>query len=314
MSLISICQQVAREVPVAVPTIIVGSTDSTASLLLGCAQAAGKSLAKRPTLGWIAQIVENTFTTFALATTGNVTSGNLAIPGLGSTTGVAAGDIATGTGIPANARVATVDSGAQVTLASGFAPTATTAGTAITFGRADYSLPTDFQRMVDGTLWDRSRFWQMRGAMSPQQWQLYKSSPIGRASIQRRWRIRVPSGSGAGTAVKFSIDPVPTDNASSLVFEYVSNAWCKSAAGSAQASWVADTDVGILDEDLLTLGVKWRMLRRLGMSYDDERDEYEREVDKAVASDGGAAIINMTPSMGTFLLNPLNVPETGFGT
>lgn len=245
MTLLSILQQVAGEIPVTKPPIIVGSSDTTASLLLACAQAEGEALARRPQDGWVAQIIEYTFPTVV--------------------------------------------------------------------NQGDYALPGDFRRLIDGTLWDRSRFWEMRGSMSPQQWQLYKSSPIGRASLQRRWRIRVPSGSGVGTAPTFSIDPVPTDANSTLVFEYVSNAWCKSATGTAQTSWGADTDVGILDEYLIRLGVKWRMLDRLGMSFDMAQGEYQSMVDKALGSDGGAAIIDMTPSGTTNLLNWANIPETGFG-
>ena len=154
----------------------------------------------------------------------------------------------------------------------------------------------------------------MRGAMTPQQWQLYKSSPIGRASIQRRWRIRVPSGSAVGTAPTFSIDPIPTDNGSQLVYEYVSNAWCKSSGGTPQTIWAADTDTGILDEYLIGLGVKWRMLERLGMDFSSAREEYERLVDQALGADGGAPVIDMTPTLGTYLLNWTNIPETGYGS
>lgn len=312
MSLLSLLQQVADVTPVARPLIIVGSSDSTAKLLLACAQEEGEALARRPQHGWIAQILEHTFTTAGFSTTGNTISGNLAITNIPDTSQIQQGWIANGNGLVSNSLVASVDSSSQVTLATGFTPTETETGVQIVFSESDYTLPSDFQRMVDGTLWDRSRFWQMRGAMSPQQWQLYKSSPIGRASIQRRWRIRVPSGQPVGTAVKFSIDPVPTDNASLLVFEYVSNAWCKSAGGTAQTSWAADTDTGILDEYLIRLGVKWRLLERLGMDYSSARDEYERQVDKAVASDGGAQIIDMTPDPTTYLLNSYNVPEGNF--
>src|SRR5260370_13310489 len=183
MTLLSICRQVAGEVPVAKPSILVGSTDNTASLLLALAQAEGEALSRRPQSGWVAQILEYTFTTNSLSTTGNINSGVLALTGLGSTTGVAAGWIASGPGIPANARIATVDSSSQVTLAAGFAPTASATGAAIVFSQVDFALPSDYPPLIDGPLWDRSRFWQMRGAMSPQQWQLCKSSPIGRATI-----------------------------------------------------------------------------------------------------------------------------------
>ena len=110
-----------------------------------------------------------------------------------------------------------------------------------------------------------------------------------------------------------SIDPVPTDNGAALVFEYVSNAWCESSLGVAQSEWLADTDLGILDEDLLTLGTRWRVWKRLGFSYQEELSEYETEVSKALAADGAAAILDLTPGNNLSLIGPWNLPETGFG-
>jgi hypothetical protein len=187
-------------------------------------------------------------------------------------------------------------------------PASVTGAGVYNFGQSDYALPSDFERPIDSTMWDRSRYWQMRGPMSPQQWQLYKSSIIGQASVQRRFRFRKIQG-----AMRFSIDPVPTDNASPLVFEYVSNGWCQSQSGTPQNTWLADTDTGILDEYLLMLGTRWRVLRRLGFSYSEELSEYESEVSKAMASDGGAAILRLVPLEGLSLLGPWNIPETGFG-
>ena len=134
------------------------------------------------------------------------------------------------------------------------------------------------------------------------------SSVIGRASIQRRFRFREEAG-----VQVFSIDPVPTDNGSALVFEYVSNAWCQSSGGTAQALWEADTDIGILDEYLMMLGVRWSVLRRLGLSYAEEMEEYERQVSKAIGADGGAAILDLTPGDRLTLIGPWNLPETNFG-
>jgi hypothetical protein len=170
-------------------------------------------------------------------------------------------------------------------------------------GISDYLLPADFGWMVDDTLWERSRYWSLRGAMSPQKWQLYKSSIYGRATIWRRWRIRLPSGSGAGAAPVFSIDPPisATDNTSQFVFEYVSKNWCVSnVAGQAQtmaSDWTSDNDDAVLDEWLIELDTRWRVLRRLGLDYSDDQDEAEREIDKAVARNGGGAILDLVPAM-----------------
>lgn len=344
MTLLSICIEACQLAPVAAPQSIIGNTDETAQLLLAIANRAGNDVARKPPGGWVSMIREYSFTTSALAaqngTIANV--GNSAvISGLSGIQGVQPNTwIASGTGIPNNAAVRLVTPPVTrfttpntITLS---VPSSVTGAGSFAFGQSDYALPADFQRPVDNTFWDRSRFWSMRGPQSPQQWQLYKSSVIGRASIQRRYRFRsvytvggIPVGAGspgAGTAgntaaflTYLSIDPVPFDNDSSLVFEYVSNGWCQSAVGTTegvpQNSWQADTDVGIdaTMEYLISLNVSWRLLRRLGLSYNEELDEYERQVDKAAAHDGGSAILDLTPNNNLSLIGPWNLPETNFG-
>jgi hypothetical protein len=308
VTLLSICTDVANDIPVSAPTSIIGNTDETAIRLLSSAQLAGKALALEPEGGWVASILEYDFTTAALApqsgTIANV--GNVGvISGLASTAGITPGAwYAFGNGCPLDSIITAVTP-STVTINQ---PSSFTGSGQYTFGQSDYALPTGFSRPIDNTMWDRSRYWQMRGPMSPQQWQLYKSSIIGQASIQRRFRFRQING-----AMTFSIDPVPTDNGSPLVFEYVSNAWCQSETGVAQTQWQADTDTGILSEYLITLGTRWRVLRRLGFSYSEELSEYESELRKAMASDGGAAILSLVPRHGLNLLGPWNIPETGFG-
>jgi hypothetical protein len=314
MTLLSICQAACSTAPVAVPEAIVGNPDQTAVMLLGLANDAGDSLARRPPGGWVSMIREYDFTTAALTeqagTIANV-GGFGVISGLSTTAGMSASIWqASGYGVPNNAIVTAVTSS---TVTINMAATSAGGGQFV-FGQSDYPLPSDFERPIDNTFWDRSRFWSMRGPQSPQQWQLYKSSVIGRASIQRRYRFRaIRSPAGVPMGQYLSIDPLPLDNGSQLVFEYVSNGWCESYTGTPQNSWQADTDTGVLDEYLLRLSLKYRLLRRLGLSYSEELDEYERQVDKAVAQDGGAAILDLTPNNQLSLIGPWNLPETGFG-
>src|SRR6185312_9692989 len=246
MSLLSICVNVANDLALATPTAIVGNTDETAIRLLAAAQFEGEALARKPENGWVCMIAEYDFTTAATASNISGTVAN--VGGFAQVSGLTLGGVVQvgtwqgfGTGLLNNSIVTAVtnaDPNSVVTLS--LPPASTGAGT-FTFGQSDYALPSDFQRVIDNTLWDRSRFWAMRGPQSPQQWQLYKSSVIGRASIQRRFRFRRQQG---GTGMVFSIDPVPTDNGSQPVFEYVSNAWCQSVSGALQTSWEADTDTG----------------------------------------------------------------------
>lgn len=312
MSLLSLVQSAAQYCQVSSPATLFNTSDGTAIFLLAAATASAKQVAKKPQGGWVSQINEYLFNTVAIGplagSIANTGAGGIAvITGLSSTTGIVANTfIAAGTGVANNAIVKSVDSPNQVTLTL---PATTTGAGSFTFGQSDYTLPPDFRYAVDNTFWDRTRYWQMRGPMSPQQWQLYKSSVIGKASIQRRYRFRQIAGNQV-----LSIDPVPFDNGSQLVFEYVSTGFCKNAStGVYQTAWLANTDLGVVDEDLIELGVKWRILRRGGFSYSEELDEYTRELDKGTAHDGGAKVLDMTPNENLTLIGPWNLPETNFG-
>lgn len=240
MSLLQICQSVAREIPLTAPTVLVGSTDETAKLLLACAQKAGKSLARAKDGGWTVMQKEHPFSTVS--------------------------------------------------------------------GTTDYDLPSDFSYFIDGSLWDRTNYEQLRGPLSAQQWQTRKSSVLSDTSTTWKYfRLRPTTGTN-----KFSITPTP-DAADSLVFEYVSNAWCESSGGTAQSYWQADDDVAILDEHLIELSVMWRVLERLGMVYASALDEYERELEKAIARDGGSPVLSLSREPALHLINSGQVPDTGFG-
>lgn len=341
MSLLSLCRDACSEALIAIPTQIVGSIDQTAQLLLTLANRAGNEVARKPPGGWVSMIREHDFKTAAIPTqSGMVTNvGNSAVISGLSGIQLVQPDlwVAGGTGIPDNATIrlvtptVTLTGPPPSTITLSVKSTIVGAGSFI-FGQANYPLPGDFERPVDNTFWDRSRFWSMRGPQSPQQWQLYKSSVIGRSTIQRRYRFRSIysaggmsiGGGGIGDGgignvpayrTFLSIDPVPFDNGSQLVFEYVSNGWCQSIAGIPRSSWQADTDIAASPEleYLIGLNVSWRLLRRLGLSYNEELDEYERQVDKAMAHDGGSAILDLTPNNNLSLIGPWNLPETGFG-
>lgn len=338
MSLITIVQDACALAPVTQPTYVIGNTDETAVLCLALANRAGEEVARRPPGGWVSMIREYDFTTNAIAaqngTVANV--GNSAvISGMTGIQEVKPGTwIASGTGIPLNAAIRLTSPATTPTSVTLSVQATQTGSGSFQFGQSDYELPGDFERPIDNTFWDRTRYWQMRGPMSPQQWQVYRSSVIGRASVERRYRFRsvyAPGGltiggggGGVGTGTTgaqagfrkyISIDPIPLDNGANLVFEYVSNGWCQGTsgvtAGVPQNRWTADTDVGIDEqmEYLISLNVTWRLLRRLGLSYSEELDEFEREVTKAQAHDGASATLYLTPGFDNYLLGPWNVQE-----
>jgi hypothetical protein len=289
---------------------VFGNPSQQAIALLACARRAVRDLIRHNNGGWTALISEYDFQTKTVTVTGDITQGSPVIINIPNTATLTAGIFGySGPDFPNNTVIKSVDGVNQVTMNQN--AVATDIGATITFPQAGYALPTDFGSFVDSTMWDRSRFWAMRGPMTPQQWQLYKSSVIGKATLERRWRVKQPVGGIDGTSY-FFIDPTPGDTGSALVFEYNSNSPIMSGV-IPRTDWVTDADTCKLSEYVLELGVKWRMLKRFGYDYSVELDEYERAVDVYAANDGGAGILSISPEPDLSLIGPWNVPESGYG-
>ncbi len=78
---------------------------------------------------------------------------------------------------------------------------------------------------------------------------------------------------------------------------------------------MADTDTYLWPENTLVLGLKWRYLRAKQLDYSEEREMYDRAVDRQIGRSGTTRNLPMNAhSNGLRLLNQSNVPDTGYGT
>lgn len=113
-------------------------------------------------------------------------------------------------------------------------------------------LPADFDRFIPETFWDRSATKLISGPITAEQWQSLKANSYAGDPkfIYRGGSVLIIPAPSAGN---------------NYALEYVSNQWCQSALGVAQTSWIADTDTGILDEELITLGLKYVYLTDEGL-------------------------------------------------
>ena len=123
-------------------------------------------------------------------------------------------------------------------------------------------LPADFDRFVPETFWDRTNIQLLIGPTSPVEWNGLKAG--GYDGVSRRFIHR-------GTAIL--IIPV-FDGGQSLAFEYISRNWCQSSTATAQYEWAADTDTGILDEELLTLATTYFYKDSEGLPADSARADF----------------------------------------
>lgn len=147
-------------------------------------------------------------------------------------------------------------------------------------GTSSYSLPSDMDRILKETVFNRTRRRRMLGDLTPQQWQETQASLV--TMVNPAFRIR----GGA-----FLISPTPTAT-ETIAYEYITNNWCQSSGGTGQTEWTADTDTGKLSEDIMTLGVIWRWRKSKGLEYGEDMDTYEIEVAKAVLNDGARTRID----------------------
>lgn len=174
-------------------------------------------------------------------------------------------------------------------------------------GTASYSLPSDFERLLDQTAWDRDSYWMLRGPLSPKEWQVKKSALVASATLRSNFRIK------ADTRVnKFFIDPTPT-TANDFVFEYASTQWVKASDNaSGKVAYALDTDISLISEELIELDVIWRLLARKGFAYEEEREEAVRAIDQAFAEDGGAPVLDFGGGSSVAASERLNLPEGNF--
>lgn len=158
---------------------------------------------------------------------------------------------------------------------------------------------TDFGHIINNAMWNRTQSWRCYGPLTPQQWQMRKAS-AAQAGIRNYFRIR-----GGGLI----FNPIPSAG-DAVYFEYISNKWCASSGGTAQADWVADTDVGLVDEEIIRLGIVWRYLKAKGLDYSEEFRTYELAIDNMFGDDAGNADVDMTGEVEPVL--GANIPESNW--
>jgi len=241
LSLLTFCQDIARDAGTNVPATLVGNTDLTAIRLLTAAKNAGQFLFRKH--NWSALIREHEITTAA--------------------------------------------------------------------STASYALPAGYHNYINDTAWDRSTYWQMRGSMSPHQWQILKSGLVQAAGLRKRFRVKWDTDNNAR---RVFIEPTPS-SVETLVIEFVSQYWCSSSGGTPQTAWAADGDLPLLDPWLFECETKWRFLKSEGQPYAEEKLEAMDTLNLQIAQDAPADTLIMGDGSEEFdpFEGGVNIPDSGYG-
>jgi hypothetical protein len=232
MTLLTICQDAAKEIGVPSPTSVVGSSDTTNVQLLAAANRVGKDLVTG--YDWEVLIKEEEHTTLAAESQGAMTT-----------------------------------------------------------------IATDFMRISNDTMWNRTTDRKYYGPLNNSQWQRLKASVS--SGITNYFRIR------GGVLL---VNPAPPSG-EKIFFEYIGKNWVITSGSSANAvAYAADANTTVLDEDLITLGVIWRFLKQKGLPYDNQFQEYRLKLSEKQSKDGAKQIIRMAGPNRLYL--PVNEPEGNF--
>lgn len=241
--------------------------------------------------------------TTPITTTGNLTDGSAIITGIPSTSGITAETwVVSGSAIPVAARVVSVDSSTQVTLDSE-SDSSTTAAT-LTFAQDTYAFPTNFDRFINRTSWDRTNRWEVLGPDSPQIDEWHRSGIVVTGPRRHARQVgQLPS------AYRLWPPPGATETVWETVFEYVQNTWVISAGGTGKTTMTVDTDTSLIDPQAIILGVIWRFLRAKQFQYADQYKEWMDYRDSRIAKDGGAMTLSMARKPLSLLITSANVQD-----
>lgn len=156
-------------------------------------------------------------------------------------------------------------------------------------GVDNYTVPEDWGRGVSDTAWDRTTFWQMRGSLSPHQWQHRRSGLFLSPGLRFGYRTLVGSRQAS-----ILLDPVPS-GANDLVIEYISAFWVENTAQEPFEKFESDFHHIRLDPEIFRLGLMWRVKRAFGFAYADDRADYDVKLRSAKIHDLHLPMVNAAP-------------------
>lgn len=138
-----------------------------------------------------------------------------------------------------------------------------------------------FSYIINGTFWDRTLSRPVTGPLSPTEWQALKArtatGPYSSYRMQGNSLYAYPAPAAGST----------------WAFEYQSTYFCQSSGGTDQSAWAADTDVGVLDENLMQMGIVWRFKKKNGLDYSEDFRSYEQKLANDTARVGGKRALSM---------------------
>jgi hypothetical protein len=302
MTLLQLVRAICGELGLGQPNAVASSTDQQVIQIYALLNKVGRNLVKDYEWQRLTKDLtkEYRFNTEVTSLTGTITSGSAIVTGLSDTTGLSTAYMATGEGIASDCYIDTVDSGTQVTLNQ---PATDSGSITIVFTKTQYTLPSDWDRQVDRTDWDKTNHWELIGPETAQQWQFLKSGIIATGP---RIHYRLLGN-------KFQIWP-PATSVSYVGFEYISKNWILATDGETYKSqFSVDSDTALFSDDLLIAGTKFEFFSAKGFDTTKLEQDFIDEVANEKGGDKPAKILSLAGSSNHQFIGYASIPDSGYG-
>lgn len=171
---------------------------------------------------------------------------------------------------------------------------------------ASYSLPTDFDRLLDETMWNRTGQVPVP-PVGPGTWQLLKAM----TSSGVVWPlVRI-----YGNLLYFHPTPSSTDT---IAFEYISNYWVTASGQTApnKTEPTVTTDTIWFESTMVVDALKYAWETAKGFASQGSLDEYIAGLRLSKSADGAAPVLTLGGGSGYMsrFVDDANVPDTGVGS
>jgi hypothetical protein len=160
-----------------------------------------------------------------------------------------------------------------------------------------YDFPADFNWHYEYTFWNGSQKWRLRGPLNPKEWAQVTTQDVS-TGVDYYFRIRNN---------QLELYPTP-DSVQTITVEYSSiNTVLANDAITEKEAITADDDTMLLDDEVIALGVKWRLARSFGLGeLEDYRREYRSTRDNLLRREKGGRQLTFNTVSERF---PVNTPE-----
>lgn len=164
----------------------------------------------------------------------------------------------------------------------------------------EFTLPTDFGRVVSQTVWSTNNSLPMEGPLTSQAWGWVQ---FGIVSVGVFYRYRILHN-------KLAVFPTPGVG-EEIKFYYIKKNWVLDNDGVTYKEGVTDgDDTPLFDRGLLTKGLKVRLWGQKGFDTTALAKEFNDDLSTAKAQNQGAPVIRLAGAADSILIDPRrNIPD-----